>query len=117
MNILADECIDQQIVARLRSEGYNVLYVAEFDPGIPDDVVLKQANECDAMLLTADKDFGELVFRLKHIHGGVMLLRLAGFSPEQKADIVAEVFQHHAQGLQHNFSVVSPGMVRIRSQE
>lgn len=117
MNILADECIDRQIVERLRSKGYNVLYVAEFDPGIPDDVVLRQANECNAMLLTADKDFGELVFRLKHIHGGVMLIRLAGLAPEQKANIVVEVLQHHAQGLQRNFSVVSPGMVRIRSQE
>lgn len=117
MNILADECIDRQIVERLRADRYDVLYAAEMDPGITDDEVLNQANECDAILLTTDKDFGELGFRLQRIHGGVILLRLAGISPEQKAEIVADVFQNHIQGLQKNFSVVSPGMVRIRSQE
>lgn len=117
MNILADECIDLQVVERLRREGYDVIYIAELDPGISDDVVLDQANEQGALLLTADKDFGELIFRLRRIHKGVVLVRLAGISPEQKAEIVAGVFQHHAEGLLNNFSVISPGMVRIRVRE
>ncbi len=41
MNILVDECVDQQIVARLRSDGHDVLYIAEMDPGIDDDEVLE----------------------------------------------------------------------------
>ncbi len=117
MNILADECIDHFIVERLRSDGHTVIYIAELDPGITDDVVLEQANAREALLLTADKDFGELVFRLHRIHAGVVLLRLAGISPERKADIVVEVFQNHAEGLLNNFSVISPGMLRIRARE
>lgn len=65
MNLLADESVDRQIVERLRQDGHEVLYAAEMEPGIPDDVVLERANEISAWLMTADKDFGELVFRDK----------------------------------------------------
>ena len=41
MNILVDECVDQQIVPRLPSDAHDVLYVAEMDPGIDDDEVLE----------------------------------------------------------------------------
>jgi len=63
VNLLADEGVDRQIVARLRRDGHNVRYVAEMSPGIPDEAVLDAANRGEALLLTADKDFGELVFR------------------------------------------------------
>ncbi len=63
MNILVDESVGQQIVARLRDDGHDVLYIAEMAPGVDDEEVLGAANEHDALLLTADKDFGELVFR------------------------------------------------------
>ena len=79
-------------------------------------MVLAQTNARHAMLLTADKDFGELVFRLNRMHGGVVLLRLAGIAPEIKAKLVSEAFQRHAQGFPQNFSVVMPGMVRIRTR-
>lgn len=59
MNFLADEGVDRQIVERLRIEGYSVLYVAQMQPGISDDVVLDLANQYNALLITADKDFGE----------------------------------------------------------
>ena len=67
MNLLADENINQQIVDRLRQDGHVVWYVVEMDPGISDDVVLDLANREGALLLTGDKDFGELVFRLGRI--------------------------------------------------
>jgi predicted nuclease of predicted toxin-antitoxin system len=63
MKFVADENIDRQIVDRLRQDGHIVMSVAEMDPGISDDVVLDLANQEGSLLLTADKDFGELVFR------------------------------------------------------
>jgi hypothetical protein len=79
MNLLADESVDRQIVERLRQDGHEVLYVAEMEPGVPDDVLLKRANGISALLVIADKDFGELEFRDKQLTtDGVILLRLAG---------------------------------------
>lgn len=117
MNILADESVDRQIVERLRQDGHDVLYVAEVEPSISDDVVLERANKKRALLVTGDKDFGEIVFRDNRLSsGGVVLLRLAGLSTERKAAFVSEVFQTHGAQFPHHFSVIAPGKVRIRAK-
>lgn len=114
MKFLADEGVDQHIVKRLRQEGHTVLYVAEMEPGVSDDEVLNLANQEIAILLTADKDFGELIFRQGRISGGVILLRLAGLSQESKGEAVASVIRDHADELKQAFGVITPGMTRIR---
>ena len=116
MNFLADENIDRQIVERLRLEGHNVQYIAETDTGITDDEVLDMANREEVLLLTADKDFGELVFRQKRITSGVLLIRLAGFSPMRKAEIVASSINKHTTELLHAFTVITMGAIRIRHE-
>jgi hypothetical protein len=65
-------------------------------------------------LITADKDFGELVFRQKRVHSGVLLLRLAGLSNAAKAELVAETCRNRETELLGAFSVVAPGQLRIR---
>ena len=80
MKFLADENIDKPIVARLRADGHIVFYVAEIGPGLPDNKVIELSNKEEALLLTADKDFGELVFRQGLIMQGVILIRLAFYS-------------------------------------
>jgi len=115
MNLLADESVDRQVVERLRREGHEVLYVAEMEPGIADDDVLARANAREALLLTADKDFGELVFRERRLAAcGVVLLRLAGLPPERKAEAAASAFADRGDDLRRGFAVVEPGRVRVR---
>jgi len=63
VNLVANEGVDRPVVERLRQDGHDVVYVAELSPSITDEEVLQQANARSAVLLTADKDFGELVFR------------------------------------------------------
>lgn len=114
MKFLADENLDAQIVEQLRQEGHQVLYVVEMEPGIPDDVVLNLANQESALLLTNDKDFGELVFRLKRFTSGVILIRLAGLAPIEKARIVSQVIRQHSEILPEAFTVITSRTVRIR---
>ena len=117
MNLLADEGVERQIVERLRRDGHTVLYIAEMEPSIPDDVVLERANQMTALLVTADKDFGELVFRERRLSsGGVVLIRLAGLSAGRKADIVSKAFEERGSEFAHAFTVISPGRVRTRRQ-
>ncbi len=73
MNFVADEGVEREIVDSLRQLGHTVLYVAEMSPGISDDEVLEQANHASAIVITTDKVFGELIFRQKRIHHGVIL--------------------------------------------
>ena len=117
MNFLADESIDRQIVVALRDEGYIVGYIAEMAPGISDDVVLETANREGVLLLTADKDFGELVFRLRRLSSGVILVRLSGLSPAKKAEIVVSIFKKHFNELMEAFSVITQMGIRIRHQK
>ena len=114
MNLLADESVDGPIVRRLREEGHDVDYVAEMSPSIDDDAVMDHANGRGGLLLTADKDFGELVFRLRRVTRGVILVRLAGVSAALKARLVAETLAAHGQEMDGAFTVISPGLVRIR---
>ena len=62
MHILVDESVGQQVVARLRNDGHDVLYVAKMSPCIDDEEVLGAANEHDALLMTADKDLASSCF-------------------------------------------------------
>lgn len=117
MNFLADEGVERQIVDRLRAAGHDVDYTAESSPASSDDEVLHHANERGALPLTSDKDFGELVFRQRRIHAGVVLLRLAGLSIDSKIEHIMTVVQTRAVELSMAFAVISPGLVRIRHHE
>jgi predicted nuclease of predicted toxin-antitoxin system len=114
MNFLADESVDQPIVDRLRPDGHDVLAVSELAPSIPDEAVLVMANQGRSLLLTSDKDFGELVFSQRRVAQGVVLIRLAGLLAGTKAGIVSAVIRDHETELPHAFTVISPGMVHIR---
>jgi len=114
MILLADESVDRQIVDQLREDGHTVLDVTEMDPGISDEAVLSLANEKEALLLTADRDFGELVFRQRKVTKGIVLIRLAGLSPSSKADKISLAVKKYSKDIQSAFSVISPSSIRIR---
>lgn len=114
MNFLADESVDKAIVECLRENGQLVMYIAEMEPGLSDEEVIQAANKENAILITADKDFGELVYRLKRISHGVILIRLSGLSTVRKGQIVYATVGKHMKELAHTFTVVTPGIIRIR---
>lgn len=116
MNFVADEGVDAQIVSRLRQEGHQVWYVAEMSPGMPDTAVLNLANQENAILITSDKDFGDLVYRQRQVTQGVVLLRLHGLPAEQKAELVTAMVQQHGAELTKAFTVLTPQKVRVRPQ-
>jgi len=114
MKFVADENVDLPIIARLRTDGHEVYAVTDASPGISDDEVLKQANKQGVVLLTGDTDFGELVYRDNRYTCGIVLIRLAGLSNFEKAEIVASVIKGHAGELENAFTVISHHNVRIR---
>lgn len=114
MKLVADESVEGPTVSALRTAGHTVLFIAETSPGIEDAEVLVIARREQALLLTADKDFGELVFRNREPHCGVLLIR----SPvddldDNAANTVAAVNQHGAE-LLNRFSVLAGRALRVR---
>jgi predicted nuclease of predicted toxin-antitoxin system len=75
MRWLADECVSALLVAQMRQAGHDVLYVAELTPGATDVEVTARASAEGRLLLTEDKDFGELVVRRRWPVPGIIILR------------------------------------------
>lgn len=117
MNFLADEGVDKPIVDLLRSSGFDVHYILETRPGSLDEEVLRIANEENRILLTQDKDFGELVYRQRQVHQGIVLIRLGTTPAAEKAKVVNFVLLEYGDRLQQAFTVIQANAVRIRRQE
>ena len=114
MKLVADEGVDKPIVDALRIAGFDVIYILETNRGADDIFILTLSNDEERILLTQDKDFGELVFRLKNAHYGVVLIRLNGYSAFDKANLVANLFLVHQDELIKAFTVIQPNAIRIR---
>ncbi|MBL0898199.1 MAG: DUF5615 family PIN-like protein [Reyranella sp.] len=114
MRFLADENVPRQIVEELRSAELDVASVVEVSPGASDDAVVEMAGEQSRLLITEDRDFGEMVVRRRLAVRGVILLELVRLSNAAAAARVAEVIAAHAGRLPGNLVVIEPGRVRIR---
>ncbi len=117
MKFIADEGVDRQIVDRLRKDGYDITYIAEFDVGAVDPAILELANNEKRILITRDKDFGELAYRNRLVHAGIILNRLFELTSAKKAEIVSNVVQQYGAELENSFTVIQPGRVRIRKMD
>ncbi len=111
---LADEGVDFRLVAALRELGYDVASIAEERPAISDEEVLEIAIKTESILLTEDKDFGEMVFRQNLTVTGVLLIRLHGLIAREKVRAVQVAFELHAQEFYGAFSVLTDKALRIR---
>ena len=117
MNLVADESLDYPIVLALRAKGHTVFSVLENLAGINDEAVLSFARNHKSVLITSDKDFGELVYRLKKISSGIILLRLAGLSNSDKINLVVSTIKEHEPQLLNAFTVITQNSIRIRKFE
>jgi predicted nuclease of predicted toxin-antitoxin system len=114
VNLVADESVHAAIIDRLRADGHTLRAIRDTNGGAADPDVLAVAVNEQAVLLTQDKDFGELVYRLGLDHCGIVLIRLAGIGVSIRADVVSGVIRDHATELTGAFTVISSGGVRIR---
>ncbi|MCC6724146.1 MAG: DUF5615 family PIN-like protein [Saprospiraceae bacterium] len=117
MKFIADEGVDASLVNLLREAGHDVLYFAEFEPSTDDEVILTCANEQNRILITRDKDFGELVYRMKKVHSGIILTRLEELKSSTRSKITFDFIIAHQEELIGSFVVVQHGTARIRRLE
>ena len=114
MRILADESVDYRIITFLRAQAFTVLAVIDNDASLSDLEVLQKANDEKILLITEDKDFGELVFRLKLQHPGILLLRFFNIEINIQTKKVLQALKIHGKELLNNFSTLTENRLRIR---
>ncbi len=114
LRILADENIGGRVVGALRSAGYDVISVKEQFSGIRDTDVLRIAHEEQRLIITQDRDFGELAVRLGlPASSGVLLIRIDRGLPHDDAERIVTVVRSRADWSGH-FSVVDDERIRMR---
>jgi predicted nuclease of predicted toxin-antitoxin system len=114
VRFLADENIHADIVAWLRSLGQDVLYAAESLAGRADDDLLDLARRERRIIVTDDKDFGELVFHRRLAAYGVMLIRLSTPALEARLRRLREIWPAIESQAEGRFVVLGDRKVRIR---
>jgi len=114
MRLLADECCDLLLVNSLREDGHDVLFVAEIMRGASDDDIIEYAYTQKRILITEDKDFGELVHRLKKPVVGLILLRFDIRDRQLKIPRIRELIASHEGRLLGAFVVLETQKIRFR---
>jgi predicted nuclease of predicted toxin-antitoxin system len=114
VQFIVDESTGAAVVEVLRSAGHDVLAVAETMPRADDSEILARAAGEGRILVTNDKDFGELIFRSDQGRSGVLLLRLRDESATSRVPVVTTVLEQLADRLSGAFTVATDGYVRIR---
>jgi len=112
--IVADESVDFAIIQLLIDEGYEVCAIVREYAGWSDSQVLAFAYAQNAYLITEDKDFGELTYRLRRPSHGILLIRLIDESSEEKAALTLSVIQTESARLLNAFSVLEAHKLRIK---
>jgi predicted nuclease of predicted toxin-antitoxin system len=115
MLFLANENVPGAAVAALRAAGQDVVWIRTSAPGSADRDVLSQAAREGRILLTFDKDFGELAKATPLPAAcGVVLIRLPMSRPDRIGILLCDILTSRTDWAGH-FSVVEPGRIRMRS--
>ncbi len=113
MRFLADESCDYTVVRALVAQAHEVLAVADLSLGADDESVISLALRERCILLTEDKDFGQLVYATGLASVGVILLRFPAGVRSKIGEVVADLVNREGEGLIGRFVVVQPGRIRM----
>ena len=113
MRFLVDECTGSKVAEWLRGENHEVFSVFDEARGITDDEVLLKAFTENWILITNDKDFGEMVFRERRTHHGVVFMRLDDERATNKIEVLRRLLEGYAEKLPEEFVVVTETKVRF----
>jgi predicted nuclease of predicted toxin-antitoxin system len=115
MKILTDENVESTIVNWLISEGHDFLQVGSAFPSIDDESIIKIAVTEKRILITNDKDFGELVFRQNKLSNGIILIRAADEHADNKLEKIQKLLNAVTpEKIENSFIVLNEQGSRIR---
>ena len=113
LKFVADVNVEKAIVDLLREKGFDIKWVTEFNPDMNDPALLRMATAQKRILLTNDKDFGEMVFLQKKLSHGTILLRIKGQESKLKVRLVGRLIEKHGDKLAGHFVVVTKDKFRF----
>lgn len=115
MDLVADENVPRAVIDRLRADGHRIVAISEIDAGIPDTSVLAASNARAYVLITHDRDFGELAVGQGLPITGVVLLETERLSLKGQVERVSACLADAGAVWSGHFSVIEPARIRQRA--
>jgi predicted nuclease of predicted toxin-antitoxin system len=113
MKFLADVNIEKPIVDEMRKMGYDITWVTEINYYLEDIEIFKLAKNENRILLTNDKDFGEIVFRQRLTPAGIILFRIKGQDVREKVKSLKKLLTFYKDKIARHFVVVTKEKIRF----
>jgi len=114
LKFLVDVGVGKGIEEHLNQIGYDTRAVRDIDPRMEDEEIIRIAVSENRMIITMDKDFGELAYHSSTEHSGVLLLRLEDATGTEKLQVVKHILNNYANRIGNCFCVFQKDKFRIR---
>ncbi len=112
--ILFDENIEEYWIQLCKKSGIDFISIRENAFGISDEEVILLALQNNALLVTEDKDFGNLVFSHGYIGVSVLLIRYDKPTYSQIEKVFLEIITNYSHLDSHKFMVLTGKKLRVR---
>mgnify|MGYP007066239864 FL=1 len=114
IKFLIDVGVGKGIENYLHEEGYDIKSVRDIDPCLEDEKIIRTAFLENRMVITMDKDFGDLVYHSLMEHSGVLLLRLEDATGSKKLKVLKFIIENYSDRIKNCFCVFQNDKFRIR---
>ncbi len=113
IKFLANVNVEKPLIDFLIEKGFDIKWVTNIDKRMPDDRVCEIANSEQRVIITNDKDFGEIVFYQKKIVYGIILLRVTGQNSSEKIILLKELLENYMDKITNHFVVLTKKKLRF----
>ena len=117
IKFIGDVNVEKPIIDYLLANGYNTIWISDLDRRMVDEKLLELANREKRILVTNDKDFGELTFRQNRVSPGIILFRVKGQDSRDKVRLLQKILLTHGSRLRGYFTVVTRKKIRFIPME
>jgi predicted nuclease of predicted toxin-antitoxin system len=114
LKFLVDVGVSKEVEEYLLEQGYDTKTVRAIDTRMSDQEIIRLAASEGRMVITMDKDFGELVYHSAMKHCGVLLLRLEDATGLVKLEVVRDILESYSDQIKNHFCVYQNNKFRIR---
>jgi predicted nuclease of predicted toxin-antitoxin system len=113
IRFLADVNVEKPVVDYLLKEGYDTKWIPDIEIEMSDEGLLQIANREKRILITNDKDFGELIFLQKKLMPGIILIRAKGLRSREKVRLMKKLLMGYREKLLNHFVVLTKNKIRV----
>ena len=114
LKFLVDVGVGKKVEAYLLEKRYDTKAVRSLDQRMPDQEIIRLAALEKRIVITMDKDFGELVYHSGMEHCGILLLRLEDATGPEKLQVITKILAKYADNIKNNFCVYHNKKFRFR---